>query len=100
MSQRDLLDIRHFDERLDPPDYFDRTEWLAVFRLFPTVTTLKIYGCLAGQVARALEDVPAEMVTDVLPSLHSLTLGDPKELASTTRFISLRQLYGRPVTIP
>ena len=39
------------------------------------------------------------LVTEVLPSLHSLILQDPKELASTKQFVSLRQLYGRPVTI-
>ncbi|KAH8987521.1 hypothetical protein EDB86DRAFT_2949939, partial [Lactarius hatsudake] len=46
-------------------DCIDNTEWLAIFRLLTTVETLYIYGRSAAQVARALEDVPGEMVTEV-----------------------------------
>ena len=94
----DYLHIFNFDDHPGRHDYFDRTEWLAVFRLFPTVKTLHVYGSLAEQVSHALEDVPAEMITDILLCLHSLIVGDPG-LASATRFVSLRQLRGRPVRL-
>jgi len=80
-------------------DDIDSIEWLAFLHLFTTVETLHVSGRLAGQVARALEDVPAEMVTEVLPSLHLLLLDDDRRVESTDKFISLRQVYGRPVTI-
>ncbi|KAH9035133.1 hypothetical protein EDB83DRAFT_2318820 [Lactarius deliciosus] len=57
-------------------DYVDNTEWLAFFRLLTTVETLYIYGRSAAQVARVLEDVPGEMVTEVLPSLRFFMLDD------------------------
>ena len=83
-------------------DDIDNTERLAFFRLLTTVEMLHISGKLEGQVTRALEDVPQEMVTEVLPSLRSLMLLDvdsdgPVECAG--QFVSLHQLYGRPVTI-
>ena len=82
-------------------DTIDRTEWLAFFRSFPIVKTLHVSGGLAGQFARALEDVPGEAVTEVLPSLHRLLFDNDKEwvMKHTEQFASLRQRYGRPVTI-
>ncbi|KAH9165354.1 hypothetical protein EDB89DRAFT_305603 [Lactarius sanguifluus] len=84
-------------------DYIDRTGWLAFFRQLTTVETLYIHGALATQVVRALEDVPGEMVTEVLPSLHSLWVDtgffEPVNLKPAEQFITLRRLYGRPVTI-
>ena len=79
----------------------DSAEWPAFFRLFTAVETLYIVGTLARQVARALEDIPEENVTEVLPSLRMLILQDPdtEEPTSAQRFILLRQLCGRPVTI-
>ncbi len=79
--------------------YIDDTEWLAFLHLFTTVETLHVSGRLAGQVALVLEDVPGEMVAEVLPSLHLLLLDDDGPVESTEKFVSLRQLYGRPVTI-
>ena len=71
------------------------------YRLFPTVKMLHMSGRLAVQVARALDDVPGEMVTEVFPSLLSLILEsmDHKELISAEQFVSLRRLHGRPVTL-
>ena len=86
----------------DHQDNIDNTEWPALFRLFTTVETLHVSGKLAGQVARALEDVPEEMVTEVLPSLHQLLFEDNSDdgwVESAEWFTSLRQLYGHPVTV-
>jgi hypothetical protein len=80
-------------------DAIDNSEWLAFFHLFTNVETLRVSGRLATQFARALDDFPSEMVTEVLPSLQFLMLEDADELVSPEQFVSLRQLRGRPVTI-
>jgi hypothetical protein len=77
----------------------ENSEWLAFFSLLMNVETLRVYGCLATQFARVLDDFPGELVTEVLPSLHFLMLEDADELVSPEQFVSLRRLHGRPVTI-
>jgi len=64
-------------------DDIDSTEWPAFLHLFTTVETLHVSGGLARQVSRALEDVPGEMVTEVLPSLQLLLLDDDWPVEST-----------------
>ncbi len=87
--------------RFDPPH--DDTEWLPLLRLFPAVEALHVSGMLAGYIASALEDMTDEMVAEVLPALHLVLLDDNydnvKPVGSTEKFLSLRQLSGRPVTI-
>jgi len=78
----------------------DTDEWLPLLRLFPAVEALRVSGGLEGDIASVLEDIAEEMVTEVLPALHLLWLVDNSEpVGSTERFLSLRQLSGRPVTI-
>ena len=80
----------------------ESAEWLPLLRLFPAVEVMEVRGELAGSVASALEDAAEEMVTVLLPALQVLWLTDDKEnktVGSTERFLSLRQLSGRPVTI-
>ena len=100
-SNVDFLYISVSDDYPGWHDDIDSAEWLGFFRLLPTVKTLHIYEKFAAQVARALEDIPGEIVTEVLPSLHTLILRtwNEEELISAERFASLRQLNGRPVTI-
>ena len=102
----EFLHILVSDDHPGWDDDIDSSSWLSFFRLFPTVTTLHISGTFAAQVARALEDVPEEMATEVLPSLHTLILEleteeeeEEEELVPAEQFVSLRQLNGRPVTI-
>ena len=97
-SKVDYLYIRVIDHS-GWRDDIDNAEWLALFQLLTDVETLRVYGRMAGQVTRALEDVTGEMVTEVLPSLHLLIYQDPEELVSAQQFVFLRQLYGCPVTI-
>ena len=88
------IDYPHWQENID------NTEWLAFLLLFTTVERLEIYGRLAGQVAHALEEVPEEMVTEVLPSLQQLVLQDMGRFVDfPEQFFYLRHLCGRPVTI-
>jgi hypothetical protein len=84
------------------------TDWLPFFRLFPAVRVLRLSGGVAASIVSALEDTTEDMVTDVFPALRLIWLvecedededvyNDPVE--SIERFLSLRQLAGRPVTI-
>ena len=75
-------------------------EWLTLLRLFPAAEALHVSKGFAVQFASTLEDIAEEKVTGVLPVLHLLWLGDGDEVVgSPQRFLSLRQLAGRPVTV-
>ncbi|KAN0133479.1 hypothetical protein V8E53_008647 [Lactarius tabidus] len=52
---------------------------------------------LAGHIARALDSVSGEVVTEVLPSLESILLED-QPAKSIEQFIAGRRLSGHPVT--
>ena len=83
----------------------DCIEWLAFLRLFPAVETLRLSGDMASYIVSALEDIPEEMLTEVMPALHLLWLDEEyrreedEPVVSIERFLSLRQLSGRPVTV-
>ncbi|KAH8995510.1 hypothetical protein EDB86DRAFT_2921382 [Lactarius hatsudake] len=74
---------------------------LPLLRLFPAVETMdisrKTAGYTKGYIASALEDITEDMVTEVLPALQLLLLDDDD--SKLERFLSLRQLSGRPVTV-
>ena len=67
----------------------DNTQWIPLFHLFPAVGALHVTGDVAGHITSALQDIAEESVTEVLPALQSLQLGDD-ELAES-RFLSLRK---------
>jgi hypothetical protein len=95
----------------------DITDWLPFFRLFPAVEAMHLSGGAGAYIASALEDTadPEEMVTDIVfPALYLLWIekGEEEEdesdesdddrhkpVGSIERFLSLRQLSGRPVTV-
>jgi hypothetical protein len=78
----------------------DNSKLLPLLHLFPAVEELQVSGELAGHIATVLENTAEERVTEVMPALHSLWLGNgDKPVGSIERFLSLRQLSGRPVTI-
>ena len=94
------LFIRSGHDHPNWEDDIDNVEWLILFHQFATVRTLHIQGRLARQVARAIEDVPEEMVTEVFPSLEVLLLEDQDgPVGSIAQFVSLRQLCGRPIAV-
>jgi len=83
---------------------------MPLFRLFPAVKTLRLSGGMAVLIASALENIPVEMVTDVLPALRLIWLveceddvededEEGEEMGSMERFLSLRQRSGCPVTV-
>ena len=76
----------------------DDVEWLNLLRQFSAVQTLHVSQELAGYIALALEDITGDMVAEVLPSLDLIRVVG--QLASSLeKFVSVRRLSGRPVTI-
>ena len=71
-------------------DYSDNPydiEWLHLLRQFPSMQTLYVSLYLAGSVFLALENIPAELLANVLPSLRLICLErDPGQIASIRRF--------------
>jgi hypothetical protein len=86
-------------------DYLDSIEWLMFLRLFPAVEKLHFTGDVLPYIASALEDIAEEMLPEVTPTLRLLWLDednrrrDKEPVGSIERFLSLRQLSGRPVTV-
>ncbi|KAH9020977.1 hypothetical protein EDB84DRAFT_1565473 [Lactarius hengduanensis] len=76
-------------------------DMLPLLRLFPAVEAMdvsrKTGGYTKAYIASALEDIAEDMVTEVLPALQLLLLDDDDN--KLERFLSLRRLSGRPVTI-
>ena len=81
-------------------DPLDTSDLLPLLHLFPTVEELRVSGALAEYVATVLENTAEETVIEVMPALKSLWLSnDDKPVRSIERFLSLRQLSGRPITV-
>jgi hypothetical protein len=77
----------------------DDVEWLHLLHQFSTVQTLHVSRDLAGHVALALEGIAGEMmVAEVLPSLD-LNYLEGQPASSVGKFLTVRQLSGRPVTV-
>ena len=82
-------------------------EWLPFFRLFPSVEALHLSEGVAACIASALEETAdsEQVVTDVFSALHLIWLDedgyedDYEPVGSIERFLSLRQLSGRPLTV-
>jgi hypothetical protein len=94
-----LSNVAHlkFDVCLFHPG-LDDAEWLHLLHRFSAVQTLFVSRTPAKRVALALEDITAEMAAEVLPSLHLICLvGQP--ISSIEKFIAVRRLSGRPVTV-
>ena len=66
------LDLKIGADESPQLDGLDDIDWL--LHQFSTVKTLYVIWELAGYVAHALEDITAEMVTEVLPSLDLICL--------------------------
>ena len=66
---------------------------------------LHLFGEVVPRLASALGNITEDMLTEVMPALHLLwlsegnTTGDKRPVRSIERFLSLRQLSGRPVTV-
>ena len=81
-------------------DSTDDIDWIALFRPFTGVKTLRLRGELSDNVIRALELVGGNIMTaKLLPALHAVRFVKERPTVSVDRFVSKRQNAGRPVTI-
>ena len=95
-----LSDVVHLELEAEAKEVClsqSNAEWLHLLRQFPAAQTLRVSRALTGYIALALEDV-TEMASDVLPLLKLICL-DAKRVPSIEKFVAVRQLSGRPVTI-
>jgi hypothetical protein len=88
--------------REDNPD-MDPLQWLELFRLLIAVQSLYVSERLVHRVAAALQELTAEMATEVLPALRNLWLeglqpSGPAENAIKS-FAAARQPTDHPVVI-
>ena len=83
----------------------ESADWLPFFHLFQSVKALHLSGGVAAYIVSALEQASVEMVAEVLPALNLIWLDeegnqeDDEPVGSTERFLNLRQLLDRPVTV-
>ncbi|KAH9164804.1 hypothetical protein EDB89DRAFT_387353 [Lactarius sanguifluus] len=73
-------------------------EWLLLLRKLTAIRTLHVSRELSRQVALALEDITGDMVSGVLPVLDLIYI-DGQSMPSVEKFLTVRRLSGRPVTI-
>jgi len=80
-----------------------RTHWLYLLRFFPATENLYLFERVASCIAFALQELPPEGVTEVLPALQNILI---EHLQSSGRveeaigeFVGARQLSGRPVAV-
>jgi len=81
----------------------ENLQWLDILHPFTSVKKLYLSEKPALQVARALQDLSGESVTEVLPSLQSISFfgHEPSEaiLEAIGKFIATLQLSGRSVSV-
>jgi hypothetical protein len=93
LSGRPLLELSGVKDSIDDID------WIEFLRVFTGVESLFLRGELSEEIIQALELVSGDMVTTVLPALHTLEFCRKRPTVSVNRFVSVRQNAGRPVTI-
>jgi F-box-like len=85
------------------PDNMDPMLWLQLFHSFPSVQNLTIHVELEPFIAAALQGLTGESATEVLPSLHSLSIiGNRSDEASQQgiqAFIAARQHSGCQISL-
>jgi len=99
------LEIRE-DDDLPPSDWKENAEnaqWVELLTPFTALKNLYLTDQIARQVCGALQELPEEMATEVLPALRNLfvdRLGSLEQIQEAIRpFVATRQLSGHPVAI-
>ena len=85
-------------------DDIDDSQWLELLHLFSAVKDLYISREFAPFIARVLQELVGERVTEVLPSLQTLffleeTLSSRPVQEVIGQFVTARQLAGHPIAI-
>ena len=92
------LKIEYPDHNYPLLEGADDAEWLLLLRQFSAVETLRVSRNLARYISQTLEDIPQEMVADVLPSLISIGL-EGQRASSVEKFIAARRFSGQPIIV-
>lgn len=97
----DALLTDPLEEVVECLGHIEQTEWLELFRPFSSVRSIFVSWQLVGHFSRALKDVDAVMVTEVLPALSLLCLQYSEYRPATflDNFLTARQDSGHPVTV-
>ncbi|KAI0251638.1 hypothetical protein BJV78DRAFT_1209556 [Lactifluus subvellereus] len=101
LSSVESLYIRSQYVNEDREDDMDHARWLEIFRPFIALQSLRIKPGVVPFIAPALQELTGDRVMEVLPALHSISLGNASGSAARAldQFIAARQLSGHPVTV-
>ncbi|KAI0000698.1 hypothetical protein BJV74DRAFT_821446 [Russula compacta] len=84
-------------------DDIEKAQWMEALHPFTAVKDLHLTRELVVRVLEALQELPWESGTNILPALQSLFIEgfEPSESLheSITQFVTARQLAGRPVAL-
>ena len=84
-------------------DDMENVQWLELLHMFPSVKDLILSVGSFRLVARALDGLDGDSVTEVLPALQTIVIQghQPSEADNKAigKFIATRQLLGSPVTV-
>jgi len=101
LSTLERLEIN--GSRFSWPDYIENSQWLEFLHPFASVKHLVLNDELAHLIARAMQELTGERVTEVLPVLQNIFLplfarsGPIQE--AIARFVAARVLFGSPVAV-
>jgi hypothetical protein len=105
-SSATLCNVAHLELDLEPEESRQlrgatKTEWLCLLRQFPAAETLHVSSEISVYVALALEYIAEDitMVTGVLPYVDLICLEAQPVPSSVGKFVAMRRLAGRPVTV-
>jgi hypothetical protein len=85
------------------PNYMEYTQWLELLEPFTAVKELYLSETIAQCVAAALEELPEERITGVMPALQKVFIYAPRPTRSVKgafeQFVTARQLVGHPINV-
>ena len=104
LSEVEILEVNGEQNlQVESQEVIESMEWLELFRPFTAVQGLYVSKKLGPLIAQALQELTRERVTEVLPSLQSLSLGGFKPSGVIQGllepFFTARQLSGRPIIV-
>jgi hypothetical protein len=79
----------------------ESSQWLELFHLFPAVKELYLSREFALHVARVLQELVGERVTEVFPTLQTLFLDEPSRRVNKRigHFVAARRRAGHPIAV-
>jgi hypothetical protein len=87
----------------DRQEDFEYSQWLELLHPFTAVKDFHIASKFIPLIAPALQECVGERVTEVLPALHTLFLGEPLPSEPVQegiwQFVAARRLAGHPISV-